>query len=891
MTAVESLAPSTQTDYLGLTVEQRYHVVSQRFPSWLLTEPIEFPPHHETFGWACRVEGCGGCLSPTETRLICISHAKEYRRLQVSVGLDEFVRNAVPVTSARSGWALSRRPDCAICGSNREAWKSGYCKHHGDLLAKARRRTGRQKRARDEWVSEARWRELQRPMPPYDPCSVPRCVHDSVRNAYVDAQENRLCDGHIQQWDDWLTAVSTAPTPHGWDGFMAFVAARESVSAPSSRGLLSLAVLPYGLQNEIRYALHRHANNARRTVWRPAELQKVIDTIAASGVTSLCDSRIDDLAEKYVGKPGRRIWLDLPAAARSLIVTEDIAKAAGWFDPILVGSSPFAGTTAGENRRRVWDLTGVSQGWLRDVLWEFLRDEALKPAGKRPTVATVRNRIAGIALLSQILWQNRNDHGDDPTRLGRADAKAFKDTWDLWFRDQIPIPRLMKHKGRGTNTLTDLTRHTYTVSMRAVLRRSHEKRRTPPGLDSFILGLPRYPQPVNRPRPRPLNQADFQLLISTDSIAALEALDSNDVGIADIWLTQAFQGGRISETLKLRLGCVGLVGRAQPYIWRDISKVNVVDWGMPCYLPVYERLLRRQDLTRAKLRARYSAELAALDGRGRAQLEASWDRDKPLFPAALSNPDLALEVSQTGFRNPWTQWFESLGLKWITTHQTRSTLAMSLLDNGAPPALVRQVLGHFSEEALAHYARYNDATVKRHLQQVWAAGPGMDKPGAVLLRPDEINADDSAAAAARIDLTIVPVEHGLCRYGPVVGGTQCPWQKNCTDGPDGPCEHFVLTGADLAYWERKRDRDYHFAERAPSDETRDYILSRWHPWEPVLTGLREALDELGLLEEAEKLDLRAPVHDYFDPLFSAGFPVSQLIQPVNGDMTALPPQV
>ena len=418
MSAVEALAPSTTSDYLGLTVEQRYDVVSQRFPSWLLTEPIEFPPHHETYGWACRIEGCGGCLSPTATRLICISHAQEYRCLQDSVGLDEFVRNAEPVASARSGWALSRRPDCVICGNNREAWKSGYCKHHGDLLAKARRRTGPQKRARDEWVSEARWRQLQRPMPAYDPCSVPRCVHDSVRNAHVDAQDQRLCDGHIQQWDDWLTADSAASTQHGWDGFMAFVATRESVSAPSSRGLLSLAALPYGLQNEIRYALHRHANNARRTVWRPAELQKVIDTLAASGVTSLCDARIDDLAERYVGKRGRRIWLDLPAAARSLIVTEDIAKAAGWFDPIVVGSSPFAGTTAGENRRRVWDLTGVSQGWLRDVLWEFLRDEALKPVGKRPSVGTVRNRIAGIALLSQILWQNRNDHGDDPTRLG-----------------------------------------------------------------------------------------------------------------------------------------------------------------------------------------------------------------------------------------------------------------------------------------------------------------------------------------------------------------------------------------------------------------------------------------------------------------------------------------
>jgi hypothetical protein len=76
------------------------------------------------------------------------------------------------------------------------------------------------------------------------------------------------------------------------------------------------------------------------------------------------------------------------------------------------------------------------------------------------------------------------------------------------------------------------------------------------------------------------------LLVSPDNIGLLEAADRDDVGVADIWLTQAFQGGRISETLKLRLGCVGLVGTAQPYLWRDISKVNVVDYGMPCYLPV-----------------------------------------------------------------------------------------------------------------------------------------------------------------------------------------------------------------------------------------------------------------------------------------------------------------
>ena len=47
--AVQAVASAT--DYLGLTAEQRYDIVSQHFPTWLVTEPIEFPAHHPTYGW------------------------------------------------------------------------------------------------------------------------------------------------------------------------------------------------------------------------------------------------------------------------------------------------------------------------------------------------------------------------------------------------------------------------------------------------------------------------------------------------------------------------------------------------------------------------------------------------------------------------------------------------------------------------------------------------------------------------------------------------------------------------------------------------------------------------------------------------------------------------
>ncbi|WP_308165546.1 site-specific integrase [Nocardia noduli] len=584
---------------------------------------------------------------------------------------------------------------------------------------------------------------------------------------------------------------------------------------------------------------------------------------------------MDDLTAAVSREPERRIWLDLPVAARSLAVTPDAAKAAGWFDPILVGAALFSGSQG--TRRKPWNITAVSQVWLRNLLWDHLCDESLKPTGKRPSRGVIFDRITGVALLSRILEQNRADHGGVAEALGKRDADAVKDTFDLWFREQIPLPIVSSRT--EPRVLTEATRMNYTAGARTVLIQAREHGRTAADLDLFILSLPRFPAAKKKPRPRPLSYDDFQMMVSPDNLRALDALDNDDIGCSDIWLTQAFQGGRIGETINLRLGCIGLIGAAQPYIWRDITKIGVIDYGMPCYLPVYERLLRRQEITRAKLRIRYRDQLAQLDSRGRARLEVSWDREMPLFPRIKLNTDLTLAVSQNWFRVAWTSWFEALGLRSITTHQTRATLATSLLNNGAPPALVRQLLGHFSEEALAHYANYNNDTMTRHLQQVWAASPGADNPGTILLRPTDITTDNPAAAAARIDLTVVPVEHGLCRYGPVVGGAQCPYQKNCTAGPDGPCEHFVLTGADLAYWERKRDAAYHFAEGAPTDDARDYILSQWTPWEPVLTGLREALDELGLLESAEKLDLRTPVHDYFDPLFSTGWQVTQMNSP------------
>ena len=81
-------------------------------------------------------------------------------------------------------------------------------------------------------------------------------------------------------------------------------------------------------------------------------------------------------------------------------------------------------------------------------------------------------------------------------------------------------------------------------------------------------------------------------------------------------------------------------------------------------------------------------------------------------------------LSYSGFRASGTEWFEGLGLSGVATHPTRATLATSLLNNDAPAALVSQLLGHISDESLAHYARYNEDHMVCHL----GTGAAVNRP-------------------------------------------------------------------------------------------------------------------------------------------------------------------
>ncbi|MGN2638963.1 hypothetical protein ACTD5D_22930 [Nocardia takedensis] len=173
-------------DFLELSFEERYDIVSQRFPDWLLAEPIEFPPHHPTFGWACQVDGCDRALAPTTTRMLCLAHTKEYNRIKDATDFEEFLAAATARRAKQVGWALVRKPSCAIAGCPREFTRLTYCTSHHDSFQRARQRG----------VSETEWAATQQRYEPWGACAIGECVHDGEKSVTLDGDRRRLCVSH-----------------------------------------------------------------------------------------------------------------------------------------------------------------------------------------------------------------------------------------------------------------------------------------------------------------------------------------------------------------------------------------------------------------------------------------------------------------------------------------------------------------------------------------------------------------------------------------------------------------------------------------------------------------------------------------------------------------------
>ncbi|MGZ6870263.1 MAG: tyrosine-type recombinase/integrase, partial [Frankiaceae bacterium] len=297
-----------------------------------------------------------------------------------------------------------------------------------------------------------------------------------------------------------------------------------------------------------------------------------------------------------------------------------------------------------------------------------------------------------------------------------------------------------------------------------------------------------------------------------------------------------------------------------PMLWHDQTKVGNYDEAIRIPETVCQILEARQRKTLALFRERNNRPPTPEERAAMA-----------LFPTIFRNRDCRHALSYKWFHKGFKNWIDSLDIgRWVP-HQARHSLATSLLRAGASLTHIRRYLGHVSEKMAERYIHLAQSDLEDVLQQVWVAGPGSARPGELLTGTgDPLTREQAQALAIDLSRRSTPAEGGFCTFQPVVDGGACPWNLDC-----GNCDKFVLSGADLLYWRRKREQWRLLAEGVPDDATADYLHAYFEPTARAIDGLEKALAGLGLLEDALALDMRKP-QDYFHRIWSVAFRAADL---------------
>jgi len=803
---------------------------------------IEVAGDHPVYGWVCKLPDCKRAQNPGYEW--CQAHYKEWcGRRKAGASVADFLRLAEPLDPAS---VLDAR-SCLICPDVPATSKIGLCYYH--YLAWSRRR-----REGDDFDA---WLPRQRPYPGYGTCLVLPCPEPA-------SMPVGLCIRHGFRYRR-AGSPGGARTPRGWrqyggsgqppvhyaDEELFHRWCRETGLANRLDGKLSLLGLRPLVKAEIQWLLFTHEQCSSGAVWCLAWVQYVIDYCRAQQVNSMVDVLPD-----AVPLQSQKIVREMLGHLRLVYFTREDSKEAGFIETDHFGVR-FPG------RKSHVDLSDVSQRWLRDLLWDAI--------SQRLTQDPPRSRLAldevarGCMALSAYLEASAPRAGHDPSVLTSEHMTGF--VADQRHRAEHGLRSLVPAStGHGPRTrpaiLTKGTMARHFNGARRVLRGALESGAADKiGLDrAFIITLPYGKVPVGRRRP--FSDDVGRELARESNLRILEGFDPNDRGARDVWEILVVTGRRCREVLNLRWECIDR-HNGLPMFWHDQTKVGLFEDGIRIPERLYELIERRQARTLDLFLQRYSRPATAAE---RKQIA--------LFPRRHNNRSLLLGVCYAWFYTRFREWMNAIDIAHCVPHQTRHTLATNLLRNGADLTHVKRYLGHVSESMAEHYVHLanTDPRLEDALQAVWVSGPGAAEPGLLLSSGKPMTRAEAEALAIDLSRASTPAEGGFCTFQPVVNGGACPWNLNCHN-----CDKFVMSGADLVYWHRKREQWRMIAERAPDSGTADFLHEVFEPTARAIAGLEQALEAVGLIDEALALDLRRP-QDYFGRVWNTAFQAGELAQ-------------
>ena len=458
------------------------------------------------------------------------------------------------------------------------------------------------------------------------------------------------------------------------------------------------------------------------------------------------------------------------------------------------------------------DLTGIPQRWLRDLLWDH-RDRC----GPRPARAPQadRHHPPRVHRTGRFL-----EPGPPAAATTRRPGRRAHDRFVADQRHREPTASLAGDEAAGRQHVHG-HRQTrgWSSTARSVLRAA---------LDSGDAERSAWTGVHHRPARRRRGHRAAAAVPSPTrwpgpwrtrtTCSASPHGRSNDRGLRDIWETIVLTGRRAGEVLKY----AGLPRplRQLPMFWHDQTKVGNFDAASAS----------PNGSTTARCTAGKTVALF-VQRHGRPP-DLRRTGAIALFPHARPQPCSTV---------PRYGWFHSR----FSAGSMSSTSAVGSRTRPATPwprtcsprsdlTHVRRYLGHVSDPMAEHYVHLANTDPENALNASGSAGPAPP----TRIPPFRRRADDPREAEAMaIDLTRhTPAEGGFCTFQPVVNGDACPWNLDCHN-----CDKFVLSGADLIYWRRKREQWRMLAEGAPDDTTADYLHQLFEPTARAIDGLERAL--------------------------------------------------
>ncbi|MGH3628555.1 MAG: site-specific integrase, partial [Sciscionella sp.] len=341
---------------------------------------LSFAPGHPLLGrHVCRAAGCSTTAQAVSR--ICFS----CRRRLTEHGLDEGeIASLPPRERPRSG----RGPDgCVVdgCGREWESARSGLCHAHAEQV-RALPVAG---------INEFLAHRQTLPLAPCPACAVAACTRQRRHpdGCYCDAHQQRLRSARAN--DPRLDETR-------W---------RATEPAIGRGGEVSLRGLPPLVMAELLVGLQQRCRlNAVKT--SDAGLRAVCNDVRRQQVGSLADYTVgDDRDLEFTGLANCLI-----GHARRALSSPETEVAKDEWDLTVFGHH---GTVS---------FVGISQAWLREAAKRWATDDLPKRrvrAGRRTSAGlAVRHYIGCLTRLSESL-RMRDDRGDHPAVLGRADMEAF----------------------------------------------------------------------------------------------------------------------------------------------------------------------------------------------------------------------------------------------------------------------------------------------------------------------------------------------------------------------------------------------------------------------------------------------------------------------------------